>query len=106
MVMASGMFRGRVRRRRPDYVSQARTTKSRNIRDFNFFFKPKGGFVFLRASRGYRADVTSATVNTFVLFNGENDLQNRFSCIFSRFATQDSFIDISQTVVKTAFVAA
>ena len=41
------------------------------------------------------ADVTSATVNAFV---------KSFFLHFSRFATQDRF-DISQTAVKTAFLA-
>ena len=70
-----------------------------------FYFQTKTRLCFSRASSGYTASITSATVNAFVVFSGENDLQNRLPLHFSRFAAQDRF-DISQTVVKTAFVAA
>ena len=44
-------------------------------------------------------------VNTFVVFSGEKGLQICLSLHFSRFSTLDRF-EISQRVVKTAFVAA
>ena len=87
MVMASGMFGERIRR-------------SRATSGILEIFKPKRDF----ASRGYIADVTSAVVNTFVMFSKENG-KIVFPCIFSRFATQDRF-EISQKVARTTFGAA
>ena len=69
------------------------------------YFETKTWLGISRASRGYTANVTSPTVNTFAVFSGENGLQNLFPRFFSRFATQDRF-DISQTVANTSFVAA
>ena len=92
VAMASGMFHGDVRR-------SLATPVTIDI------FKPKRGFVFC-ASRGYTADVTSATVNTSVVFSQENGLQNRFSPAFSRGLLFMAGLTFLPTVVKTEFVTA